>query len=487
MISVKKVILILTFILGFISCEKEVFNGGVNGPRIAGFGKFYVNTNPKGYKVYIDNKNWSVVTPDTVFWLDEGNHKLTLRHNVFSDSSMSVVIEKSSVRNYNVDMMSNPRFYAKVFCSTDPSATKIYLNDKLTNYTTPATIPRIYPGQYEIKFQKTNCRDDSSSYLLKGGQYYEIRRTLEDTSRAVSYRTNNSPMSSNVLNKVVVDKNNNKWIGSIDNGLIKFDGKHWTNFENSGVIDGSRINDLLVDRIGRLWVASVKGLFVYDGINWQSFTSMLPSANVVALEEDVSGNIWIANSNALIKYDNVIFKTFTSADAGVPLNNLLSLSSSKNGDIWIGSYTWGIIQYSNKKFYQYTIAKMGLDVSISNEIQDLIVDKNNNLYAYCMPDSGAHFRGALIKYNGLTWEELSLPLLFYADIYSFYNDDENNIWMTYNGGLLKYNEFRPLIFFDSDTNGFFSKLCSSFFIDHKGDGWLTTLGGGIVKLKKGFF
>ncbi len=482
----KKILLISILIIGFVSCEKEVFTG-VDEPIITEFGKFFVSTNPKGYKIFIDDKNWSVITPDSVLWLAEGNHKLTLKHNIFSDSSMTVVVKKSTVQNFNIDMMSNPRFYAKIYCSTVPSIAKIYLNDQIANYTTPATIPHIYPGQYEIKFQKANCRDDSSTYLIKGGKYYEILRTLEDTSRTVSYRMNNSPMSSNVLNKVVVDNYNNKWIGSIDHGLMKFDGKHWTNYENTGIIDRSRINDLLVDKKGRLWVGSAQGLFVFDGISWQSYTDKLPSANVTALEEDVNGNIWIANLNALIKYDNVSFHTFTSTEAGVPLNNLWSLSSSKNGDIWIGSFTWGIIQYDGKKFYQHTISKMNLDPSISNEIQDLIVDKNNNLYAYCMPDSGEHYRGALIKYNGQTWEELILPLLFYVDIHSFYNDDENNIWMTYSGGLLRYNEFKPLVFYDSDTNGFFSKLCSSFCIDLKSDGWLTTLGGGIVKLKKGFF
>ena len=78
-------------------------------------------------------------------------------------------------------------------------------------------------------------------------------------------------------------------------------------------------------------------------------------------------------------------------------------------------------------------------------------------------------------------------MLFYLDVNSFYLDNENNVWMSVNGGLLKYNDSKPLKVFDSDTNGFFSKQCISFYIDLKGDGWLTTNGGGLAKLKKGTF
>jgi len=31
-------------------------------------------------------------------------------------------------------------------------------------------------------------------------------------------------------------------------------------------------------------------------------------------------------------------------------------------------------------------------------------------------------------------------------------DNENNVWMSVNGGLLKYNYSKPLKVFDSDTN-----------------------------------
>ena len=62
----KKIILILFLVFVSISCEREVFNGILEPTTITEFGKIYLNTNPKSYNVFIDNKNWGVVTPDTI-------------------------------------------------------------------------------------------------------------------------------------------------------------------------------------------------------------------------------------------------------------------------------------------------------------------------------------------------------------------------------------------------------------------------------------
>ena len=103
-------------------------------------------------------------------------------------------------------------------------------------------------------------------------------------------------------------------------------------------------------------------------------------------------------------------------------------------------------------------------------------------------DSGMHkVVSALLRFDGLQWREVKLPILFYLQVNSFYLNNEGNVWMSAEGGLLKCSYTKPLKVFDPDTNGFFSKQCTSFIIDLNGDGWLTTLGGGIAKLKKGTF
>jgi ligand-binding sensor domain-containing protein len=484
----KRIIIISLLILGLISCEKDVFTGLLEG-SIPEYGKVFVSSNPGGYKIFIDNKNMGVVSPDTVLYLTAGQHKLNLRHDLFSDTTLTITVDKSTVKIISIDMLKNPRFYATLTLYSIPSAAKIYLNDQLiNNIVTPTTIRNVYPGKYELKLSKKDCRDDSTNIVVKGGEFVVIQRILEDTSRTVSYRTNNSDISSNSVNKIIIDKFNNKWIGTVDHGLIKFDGKNWTSYENAGVIEGKRIQDLLIDKSGKLWIASIQGLFVYDGISWRSLTSNLPSENVIALDEDPYGNIWIATLNALAKYNGNTFQIFNSENTDVTFLNLSSVTSSKNGDIWVGTSGSGLLKFNGITWTNYLAVGMDLEPpKVSNIIKDIIVDKNGNLFSFHAADPPSETRRALIRYDGTYWTELKLNLLFALDVESFYLDNSNNIWMALNGGLVKYNPPQPLKFYDADSYGYFNKWCTSFSLDLNGDGWLATKGAGIAKLKKGTF
>ena len=489
----KKITIYLSILICIVSCEKDVFTGLVES-SIPTYSKIFISSNPGGYKIFIDDKNTGVVSPDTVLYLTEGQHKLNLRHDFYWDTTLTITVDKSVIKIISVDMLKNPQFFANLTLSSIPSSAKIYLNDRLVNNViTPSTIKNVFPGNYEIKFSKKDCRDDSTNIIVKGGEHLEIQRLLEDTSRTVSYRTNNSKISSNQVNKVVVDKYNNKWIGTIDHGLMKFDGKNWTSYENAGVIDGSRVQDLLIDKNGKLWIASIKGLFTFDGFVWVNMTNNLPSNNVIALDEDFNGNIWIATVNALVKYNGSSFQVFNSGNTDVQFLNLSSVACSNNGDIWVGTSGSGILRYHGDRWINYTTVAMSIFanenqvLNISNIIKDLIADKNGNLYSFHIYDQALEVRSALIRFDGTQWEELRLNLLFALDVESFYLDTGNNIWMALNGGLVKYNPTQQLKFYDSDSYGYFSKQCTSFIIDQNGDGWLTTLGGGIAKLKKGIF
>ncbi len=482
----KKRIIISFLALLAVSCDKEVFTGLVES-GVPDYGKIFVSTNPKGYKLFIDDKYMGVISPDTIKLLTAGIHKLTLKHDVFSDSSQSLVVQKNSVNNLAIDMMKSSRFFAKVICSTNPQGAKIYLNDRPTGLTTPATVTNVYPGEFEIKFIKNLFRDDSLTMKLKGGQYTEVYRILEDTSRTVSYRMNNSGITSNMVRKVIADKNNNKWIGTLDRGLVKFDGKRWTSYENISALTSKNITELMVDRSGKLWVGTGNGLAVFDGASWINYNDKLPSQFVTAIEEDILGNIWIGTLGGLVKCSNNIFQTFTPSNSDVNITNISAVSSNKKGEIWIGTNLYGIFKYDGKNWTQYSAKLMDLPrTNVSDIVKDLIVDKNENLWSYNAADPALQVASALLKFDGSKWYDWSLPILFYLDVNSFYSDADGNIWMSVNGGLIKYNGTTPYVY-DPDTKGFFSKQITSFCIDSNGDGWLSTLGGGVARMKKGTY
>ena len=312
---------------------------------------------------------------------------------------------------------------------------------------------------------------------------------INEVKELIYYRTINTKIASNLLSKVVIDKYNNKWIGSIDHGLMKFDGKDWTSYENAGILNSSRINDILIDSKDRMWVATSFGLSSFDGITWQSYDDKLPSRTVTALEEDPSGNIWIGTDNGLVKYNNSSFQIFTSANSGFPENNITCIAAGKNGDIWLGTGQSGIFSFINNKWNFYKFIEMDLSENgkISNFIVDIIFDKNGTLWSYHKGIPSSETRDALLKCNSLNWSEFSLPLQFPVEVVSFNADTENNIWISAKEGFVKYNETIPIKMFNTFDYGFYAKHCTSSCVDKNGDVWITTMGGGLIKLKKANF
>src|SRR5258705_9563997 len=71
------------------------------------------------------------------------------------------------------------------------------------------------------------------------------------------------------------------------------------------------INKALQDKTGFIWLATNKGLFKFDGINYRRFDGNFPDENVTALAQDPAGNIWFGFGNGKICFiEKNIVKSF---------------------------------------------------------------------------------------------------------------------------------------------------------------------------------
>ena len=86
--------------------------------------------------------------------------------------------------------------------------------------------------------------------------------------------------------------------------LFKFDGNDWTHFHTSNSsIPANDLQVLLIDGNNDLWLGTFgagtvagDGLIKYDGNTFTQLTmnnSGLPHYSFTALEEDIFGNLWI--------------------------------------------------------------------------------------------------------------------------------------------------------------------------------------------------
>jgi hypothetical protein len=167
---------------------------------------------------------------------------------------------------------------------------------------------------------------------------------------------------------LVSDKKGNIWIGTIESGLLKFDGKNWTIFttQNSGLaID--RIENLYSDNEGRIWIAYDAahpfGVTVFDGNTWITYNaanSGLPENYARTIAFDSKNRAWFGTSAGLSVLDGEQWITYTSSNSGLTADNIDNIAFDQDGRAWIG-FREGINIFDEKQWKYITSGEMGFN------------------------------------------------------------------------------------------------------------------------------
>lgn len=470
-----------------ISCEKEVFTGLVED-QLFDSGKLIITSQPVGFTIFVDKKNMDLKTPDTITNLTPGTRTITLKHELWADTSISVNMENDQTKYLNVDVLSNINSYGWLSCSSNPSGAQIYLNDKITNDKTPAVIKGLLPASYKVKVTFKEHRADSAIIKVKGKQYTYYNTKLEDTSKIVYYMQKNSSIASDGLTALCVDRKNAKWFASIDKGVLKFDGTNWTQVNITAGVPSSHITALHYDSYrDQIWMGTASGLAMFNGVTWIDMSSRVASNYVTSIIQDHSNNVWIGTMNGLYKYDGSSWKIFTMFNSGLKINQITCLAEAPDGNLWIGT-TFGTHRFGNNTWDFHPVNSMDLDEKLGVYIQAIAVDKEGWIWVYHAGDPSAGTFSEILLYKDNQWSYFrGLPVSYQPSIKSFLVDESGNIWMAATNGLTRYSKTKGALTFTANSTNLSSNECYSVRIDLNGDAWIATMGGGAVKLKKGNF
>ncbi len=209
----------------------------------------------------------------------------------------------------------------------------------------------------------------------------------EQRKNFTRYNIENSRLVSNYILSVYSDPYKNIYLSS-DRGInfIDKDRKKIEDvFATANGIDSLTsitVNYQVVDSRGLLWIATNKGINVYNFITKQlvyiTSSNALPSDEVVSLVEDNNGNIWAGTRNGLAciycKYENNELSynvaSFDEND-GLPgtICNLNAVFKDNDGMIYIGS-TGGYLSFDPRKilFNRTLPLPRFTDLLITNQI-----------------------------------------------------------------------------------------------------------------------
>lgn len=154
-----------------------------------------------------------------------------------------------------------------------------------------------------------------------------------------------------ITRKIVQDKTGDLWFATFS-GVVRYDGKVFTNVTQQASLQPVRAFALLCDRKGGVWIGTLgAGVYRYDGSTYTHFTSLhgLSTDMVLTMMEDREGNVWFGHEAAgATRYDGARFTAFGIED-GFTDGDVSSISQDDTGRIWFGTRE-GLFHFDGESF-----------------------------------------------------------------------------------------------------------------------------------------
>jgi len=213
-------------------------------------------------------------------------------------------------------------------------------------------------------------------------------------NNSIHYTTKDG-LSSSIINSIIEDEKGFLWVAT-NKGVALFDGKHFTNY-NFFTLNGVSqeigfIEKIILDKSKKtLWLSGEKGVFYssIDTINIKKLNALssisklpLEKTSIILLEDQ--NTLWSSsNGKGLLKinitnknYKNFIFKSPTKGDQTL-LNSIGDIYKDPNNDsiLWLGTGA-GLIRFNSiSEEYQVFIYKNNSDLA-QNLIRKIVVTKD---------------------------------------------------------------------------------------------------------------
>lgn len=278
------------------------------------------------------------------------------------------------------------------------------------------------------------------------------------------------------------DSNGDFWIGTWEDGIVKFNVRTGEGTKLEGVSPASvwHIHSIMQYSPGTLLVGSDSGLTLIDMTTGESMVYKNDELNHRSLSDrfvypvmaDSDGGLWIGTYYRGVNYlspDSRRFRRwYHSRFVNSVSGNIVSrFSEDAQGMVWIGTADGGLCRF-NPRTGAFTNIPLGHD------------KQNYNVNALCSDGNrlwvGTYSRGGgWLDINSGKWTPVAVDGNFTFSSYAINKDKEGRIWLASMANLAKYNPEKEMF----ETVGNFGAWITD--IDENPDGrlWLSTQGNGL--------
>ncbi len=265
------------------------------------------------------------------------------------------------------------------------------------------------------------------------------------------------------------DQPGNMWIGTFGGGLMRFDGRDISWFNNTPWGELPEVIAIESDSQGRIWLATVDGLFRIDGSRMYHFddkTGGLRDNSIESLQIDKKGNLWVSYwKGGVSMYDGTHFYHY-GTDQGLSKEQGQVLKVSNSGDIWISDYQEGLFLFREGSFYVYEVPFLSYDHPVL-----AIGNGTGNAIWFSMYGLG------VVRFDGEEFQFFTIEEGFPSpEIYQIEKDADGKVWFaTWGKGLIRWDKEKFEVF--SKDEGLFSHQINGIFIDRNNTLWVGFNGG----------
>lgn len=185
---------------------------------------------------------------------------------------------------------------------------------------------------------------------------------------------------------VFIDSKNRVWFGTDGKGLSMYENGKFTSYTNFDKDRGKVVYSITEDFVGNIWFSTLNhGVYRFNGKKFQNIgiKEGLRELEISGLTTDNTGNVVVVHSRGIDIINPRSFEVeYIGSDAGLESIDcdLNSLTSDRNGNIWIGSQK-GLI-----RFYNYKKA-----------ISNYPLTNIRKIYTFMKPGEG--LRDSVFEYN----------------------------------------------------------------------------------------
>jgi sugar lactone lactonase YvrE len=305
--------------------------------------------------------------------------------------------------------------YTRVYIESSPEGATIYLNGKTTGRVTPDTVKWLTEGDYQVTLKKQYFWDTTFTASAINSKitacyidYYQSERMLGQISC-----TSNPAGAKIYLDNVYTGK-------TTPYVLTK-----------------------LMPQVHRI-------MYECPEYRKDSVDVIVKSSSIVPC--------------GLALEDTLDVITYNMTNSGLPSNDFTSLAEDKEGNMWFGTSTEGLLKYDGKKFYRFTAENT---VAMpSNYVRKIVKDKENNLWI--------GFSNGIAKYDGHIWNIFQNNMVASLNVCA----DNTIIAASVRGGIFKYSSGN-VERITASANGLSDNELSSAYLDKSGFLWVGLAGGGL--------